>query len=90
MPSLNTSSSADISFLLLTFFLLTSSITNEQGIPRLLPKISNQEKQQQEDIRERNILTILVNKNDDVLINKTQILKKEEIAAKLKDIAKAP
>ena len=60
MPSLNTSSSADISFLLLTFFLLTSSITNEQGIPRLLPKISNQEKQQQEDIRERNILTILV------------------------------
>ncbi|MBQ7734537.1 MAG: biopolymer transporter ExbD, partial [Bacteroidales bacterium] len=34
MPSLNTSSSADISFLLLTFFLLTSSITNEQGIPR--------------------------------------------------------
>ena len=88
MPSLNTSSSADISFLLLTFFLLTSSITNEQGIPRLLPKISNEKQQQQEDIRERNILTILVNKNDDVLINKTQILKKEDIAVKLKDIAK--
>ena len=88
MPSLNTSSSADISFLLLTFFLLTSSITNEQGIPRLLPKISNEKQQQQEDIRERNILTILVNKNDDVLINKTQILKKEERAAKLKVIAK--
>ena len=63
MPSLNTSSSADISFLLLTFFLLTSSITNEQGIPRLLPKISNQEKQQQEDIRERNILTIMSERN---------------------------
>ena len=47
-----------------------------------------EEQQKEEDIRERNILTILVNKNDDVLINKTQILKKEEIAAKLKDIAK--
>jgi len=88
LPSINTSSMADISFLLLTFFLLTSSITNEQGIPRLLPKISNQEQLQKEDIRERNILTILVNKNDDVLLNKTVILKKDDIVVKLKDIAK--
>ena len=40
VPSINTSSSADISFLLLTFFLLTSNISSDQGIMRQLPKYS--------------------------------------------------
>ena len=36
-PGLNTGSMSDISFLLLTFFLLTSSINTDQGIQRKLP-----------------------------------------------------
>lgn len=90
-PAINTGAMADISFLLLTFFLLTSSITNEQGIPRLLPKMSNEEKKQEEDIRQRNIMTILVNKNNDVLVTargEQYVIEKKKIATDLKDRAK--
>ena len=38
-PGLNTGAMSDISFLLLTFFLLTSSINTEQGIPRKHPSL---------------------------------------------------
>ncbi|MDR1005610.1 MAG: biopolymer transporter ExbD [Bacteroidales bacterium] len=63
LPALNSSSMSDISFLLLTFFLLTSSINTDKGIPRRLPPISEQ-KQDKIKIHERNIFTILVDRND--------------------------
>lgn len=66
-PELNTASMADISFLLLTFFLLTSSIDTDQGISRKLPPPlpPNQEKI---DVKERNVLKVLVNKSDKLLV----------------------
>ncbi|MBQ7551003.1 MAG: biopolymer transporter ExbD [Bacteroidales bacterium] len=91
VPSINTGAMADISFLLLTFFLLTSSITNEQGIPRLLPKPSTEQQKQEEDIRQRNIMTILVNRNNDVLVTakgEQYVIEKKKIATELKDKAK--
>ncbi len=66
-PELNTGSMADISFLLLTFFLLTSSIDTDLGILRRLPPPPDPT-QEQADIKKRNIFTVLVNKNDDLLV----------------------
>ena len=37
VPELNSSSTADISFLLLIFFLLTTSMDTDQGLARRLP-----------------------------------------------------
>ena len=67
-PSLNTGSMADISFLLLTFFLLTSAINTDQGIQRRLPPPVPEE---QDDIKvnERNVLKIMVNMYDQLLVN---------------------
>ena len=45
---MNTGSMSDISFLLLTFFLLTSSINTDQGIQRKLPPPP---KQNQDEIK---------------------------------------
>jgi biopolymer transport protein ExbD len=67
-PGLNTSSMADISFLLLTFFLLTSSINTDTGIARRLPPPlpPNQEKP---EVRERNIFIVKINSKDRLLFN---------------------
>lgn len=67
-PGLNTGSMADISFLLLTFFLLTSSINTDQGIQRRLPP-PLQADQEVPKINQRNVLRILVNMRDQLLVN---------------------
>lgn len=61
---------SDISFLLLTFFLLTSSINTEQGIPRKLPPPkADDTKEQKVDINKRNVLNVLVNFRDEISVN---------------------
>ena len=42
MPGLNTSSTADISFMLLIFFLVTSTLINPNALKLLLPKSTGQ------------------------------------------------
>ncbi len=68
-PGLNTSAMSDISFLLLAFFLMTSSINTDMGIARRLPPPlpPNFEKP---EVRERNIFQVKINRNDRILFNK--------------------
>ena len=69
-PGLNTGAMSDISFLLLTFFLLTSSINTEQGIPRKLPPPKAEDaKDLKVDINKRNVLNVLVNFRDEISVN---------------------
>lgn len=67
-PGLNTSSMADISFLLLTFFLLVSSINTDMGIARRLPP-PLPPNQEIPDVRERNIFIVKINSKDRLLFN---------------------
>lgn len=67
-PGLNTSSMADISFLLLTFFLLVSSINTDMGIARRLPPPLPPDAEKPE-VRERNIFVVKVNSKDRILFN---------------------
>lgn len=67
-PEVNSGSMADISFLLLTFFLLTSSINTDQGISRKLPP-PVQKDAPAPDVNKRNVLQVLVNMNDQLLVN---------------------
>lgn len=66
-PGLNTSSMADISFLLLTFFLMTSSINTDMGIARRLPPPLPPNQDKPPEIRERNIFVVYINYADAVL-----------------------
>ena len=68
VPSINTSSSADISFLLLTFFLLTSNISSDQGIMRQLPKYSKDITQVDVEINTRNLLRVKVTNKNIVMV----------------------
>lgn len=73
-PRINTGSMADISFLLLTFFLLTSSISTEQGIHRRLPPPKKDKDKEIVDINKRNVLNVMVNFNDAVWVNGQELL----------------
>jgi biopolymer transport protein ExbD len=88
-PGINTGSMADISFLLLTFFLLTSSINTEQGIPRRLPPPSEKEKPIILDINRRNVLNVIVNFNDMILAN-GEIIPINQLTMRAKEFLENP
>lgn len=62
-----TSSMADIAFLLLIFFLVTTTINVDTGIGMTLPPKLQQD-QQPPPVKERNMLKILVNSQGEVLL----------------------
>ncbi|MEM1271234.1 MAG: biopolymer transporter ExbD [Bacteroidota bacterium] len=62
-----TSSMADIAFLLLIFFLVTTTIDVDTGVLMQLPPPLDEE-QEPPPIKERNILAVLVNEQGQVLI----------------------
>ena len=90
VPGINSSSMADISFLLLTFFLLTSSINTEQGIPRKLPPPKAEDsKDKLVDINKRNVLNVLVNFRDEISVN-GEVIMIGDLKAKAKEFFANP
>jgi biopolymer transport protein ExbD len=81
-PELNASSMADIAFLLLSFFLLTTTMDQNLGMPRRLPPMLEEEQEKPPEINKRNILQIHVNSVDLLLVNKRPmevLLLKDEV-----------
>ena len=75
VPDINSSSTADIAFLLLIFFLITTSMDTDRGLARRLPtppekdqKIEDQKK------KERNVLQVFLNMNDQLMCGNDYIL----------------
>ncbi|MDO6437230.1 biopolymer transporter ExbD [Cyclobacterium sp. 1_MG-2023] len=65
----NAGSMADIAFLLLIFFLVTTTIASDKGIMNILPPKQDPNQPPPEvELNERNIFNILINANDDLLI----------------------
>ncbi len=66
-PEINAASMADIAFLLLIFFLMTSTIDTDKGITVLLPPWS-EEPPDPTKLATRNVFSVLVNANDQLLV----------------------
>ena len=69
LPEINAGSMADIAFLLLIFFLVTTTMDTPFGISTKLPPMP-EENVEPPEINERNILLVLVNTQNQLLINK--------------------
>jgi len=65
-PEVNAGSMADIAFLLLIFFLVTTTIETDSGINRKLPPVEDIE--DPPIIKQKNIFTVVVNKNNQLLV----------------------
>ncbi|RMA66277.1 ExbD/TolR family protein [Ulvibacter antarcticus] len=78
-PEVNAGSMADIAFLLLIFFLVTTTIEKDKGIARQLPP--NEEVTDPPIIKQKNLFIVNVNKNDQLLV--------EDKLMELKDLRQA-
>jgi biopolymer transport protein ExbD len=66
-PDVNAGSMADIAFLLLIFFLVTTTIETDSGISRKLPPMQ-EDNVEPPIIKEKNIFQVIVNRNNDLLV----------------------
>lgn len=65
---INASSMADIAFLLLIFFLVTTTIASDKGLRIILPPKRDDTPQDKVELNERNVYTILVNARNQLLV----------------------
>ena len=77
-PEVNAGSMADIAFLILIFFLVTTTIETDSGISRKLPPI--EENEEDVIIKQKNIFTVLLNGKDQILVE-DELMELEDIRA---------
>lgn len=70
LTPINAGSMADIAFLLLIFFLITTTMDVDTGLQRRLPRLPDEDQQEESDdkIKERNVFVVLINKDDELLV----------------------
>ena len=68
LQEINAGSMADIAFLLLIFFLVTTTMESNYGVSRKLPPIQNEEIIQDVPLKQKNVLEIVINGQDKMLI----------------------
>lgn len=86
--AINAGSMADIAFLLLIFFLVTTTIDSEKGLLVLLPPWEDSVSPPM-PITQRNLFTILVNGNNELLV-RGQITNIESLRTKTKEFIANP
>lgn len=67
LQEINAGSMADIAFLLLIFFLVTTTMDQDMGIMRQLPPIV-EDLETPPEVKKKNVYEVLVNANDDLLV----------------------
>lgn len=68
LQEINAGSMADIAFLLLIFFLVATTMDVDTGLTRLLPPIPEDEEEQEVKVNKRNVLVVLINRNDQLMV----------------------
>ncbi|MCQ2149487.1 MAG: biopolymer transporter ExbD [Bacteroidales bacterium] len=67
-PAINSSSTADIAFLLLCYFLMTTTMGSQTGLSRRLPPIPDKnQKVEDQKVNRRNIIVVKINQADRLL-----------------------
>ncbi|MBR5828009.1 MAG: biopolymer transporter ExbD [Paludibacteraceae bacterium] len=85
IPEINASSMADISFLLLIFFLVTTSMDVNQGLSRRLPQPPDpNQKLEEKKIKDRDIFLVKINSENKLLVE-GDFLDVRQLRAKAKE-----
>ena len=76
IPEINAGSMADIAFLLLIFFLVTTTMEKDTGISRKLPERTDAEPP---TLKEKNVFIVMLNRTGEILVEGDQYMKVDEI-----------
>lgn len=89
IQEINAGSMADISFLLLIFFLVATTMNTDAGLQRMLPHMPDENQQTQDmDVKERNLMKVYISKANNIMVS-TQMEQNQVIDIhQLKDKAK--
>ena len=90
-PGINGSSSADIAFMLLIFFLITTSMDTDQGLARRLPPPvpKDQKNDADVDIKKRNLLVVLVSSGNQIMCG-GELTEIKQLKDKVKEFVENP
>ena len=89
-PGLNTQSTADIAFLLLCYFLMTSTMDQQSGLQRRLPPMPDQnQKTEDTKVNKRNIIIVKINSSDRLFAG-DQLLDVSQLKDKIKEFITNP
>jgi len=72
VPGINASSMADVSFLLLCYFLMVSSMDVDSGLARRLPPPPQTQEETSIEVQRRNLMIVLVNAQNEILLQDQQ------------------
>jgi biopolymer transport protein ExbD len=68
VPGINASSTADISFILLIFFLVVTSMNSNFGLHVMLPNPPDEQSQDDPEVHERNLMKVYVNMDNEIMV----------------------
>ena len=89
-PELNTSSTADMAFLLLCFFLMTTTMDQDLGLQRRLPPMPDpNQKVEDQKVNRRNIIIVKINSADRLLAG-TEPMHVSQLKDKIKEFLTNP
>lgn len=83
-PGINAASMADISFILLIFFLMVTTMGTDYGLIRQLPPMQEKPNEEGDKINERNVFVVNVNQHNNLMVEGAY-LDISELRAKTKE-----
>ncbi len=90
-PEINGGSMADISFLMLIFFLMVTTMDPEQGLSRLLPPMPEKDQKAEDlNVNRRNILEVKINQRNNVFAGGQYISDDSQLENLVIDFLKNP
>ena len=90
IPEIPAASLADIAFMLLIFFLVTTTMDVDSGLERRLPQwVDKDQLDDDSQINERNVFVVLVNRNNDLLVE-NEYARIEDLRERAKEFMENP
>ena len=89
-PGVNTQSTADIAFLLLCYFLMTSTMDQQSGLQRRLPPMPDKDQKTEDTkVNKRNIIIVKINSADRLFAG-DQLMDVSQLKDKIKEFLTNP